>query len=143
LREASDTCRDAIDRVRPHGSLDTRGPDAINRVPTGLAYSLLLPFDASGVVLFTCLCIVVRRTGVDDEDCFAGVGGLVGARLVVLALDVGAFTPGVAGVGVLESKGPLLSWSVAVTATVALTGATGDISPVSCMEEPDVVSLSG
>jgi len=85
---------------------------------------------------------------VDDEDCFAGVGGLVGARLVVLALDVGAFAPGVAGVagvagvGALEGKGPLLSWSGAVNAAVALTGAAGDVSPVSCAEEPGVVSLS-
>src|SRR6266851_8437780 len=109
--------------------------DAINRVPTCLAYSLLLPSDASGVVLFTRLRIVVRRTGADDEDCFAGVVGLVGVRLVILALDVGAFAPGVAGVagvagvGALEGKGPLLSWSGAVTAAVALTGATGDVSP--------------
>ena len=116
--------------------------DAINRVPTGLAYSLLLPFDASGFDLVTGLRVVARRTVADDEDCFAGVGGLVGARLVVLALDVGAFMPGVAGVGVVEGKGPLLSWSGAVNAAVALTGAAGDVSPVSCAEEPGVVSLS-
>jgi len=102
----------------------------------------LLPFDASGFDLVAGLCVVARRTGADDEDCFAGVIGLVGARLVVLALDVGAFTPGVAGAEVLEGKGSLLSWSGAVTAAVALIGAAGDVSPVSCTEEPGVVSLS-
>ena len=65
-------------------------------------YSLLLPFDASGVVLgvLAGLRVAVRRAGVGDEDCATDVVGLAGERRGALALGVRGLVVGFVGVGV-------------------------------------------
>jgi hypothetical protein len=72
-----------------------------------LAYSLLLPFDASGVVLFVLarLRVAVRRAGVDDADDLnvVEVDGLAGNCRGVLALGVRG--PVVVFLGVVVTPG--------------------------------------